>query len=391
MIDERSAAAEVMVSAVMPCLNEGETIGACVRKAVDALGRLGLPWEVIVVDNGSTDRSAEIAASLGARVVREPVKGYGSAYLRGLDEARGRYIVIADSDDSYDWSDIERFIRPLREGRDMVMGSRFKGAIEPGAMPWLHRYFGNPVLSGILRLFFGGRVSDAHCGMRSLTKDAYRRMKLRTVGMEFASEMIVKACKAKLDIAEIPITLHRDGRSGRPHLRTFRDGYRHLRFMLMCSPTYLFFIPGGILMVLGFIPLVALLGGVVWIGGHGYGTHFSLAGIVLVTVGFQIITLGLYAKVYSYEAQFEDDVRFVDRFYRHFSLERGLALGALVFLAGFAIDAYVLYVGIAARFRITVPELNKAALATAFMIIGVQIFFSSFLLSMLDMKRRGRL
>lgn len=382
---------EVVVSAVMPCLNEEETIGRCVGKAVSALTRLNLPWEVIVVDNGSTDRSAAIAADRGARVVREPVKGYGSAYLRGFDEARGRYIVMADSDDSYDWSEIERFITPLQAGRDMVMGSRFKGAIEPGAMPWLHRYFGNPVLSGILRIFFGGRVSDAHCGMRSFTREAYRRLHLKTVGMEFASEMIVKACKAKLDIAEIPITLHRDGRSGKPHLRTFSDGYRHLRFMLMCSPTYLFFIPGAILMILGFIPLIALMRGVVWIGGHGCGTHFSLAGTVLATLGFQIILLGLYAKTYSHEAHFEDDARFVTRFYRYFSLERGLLLGALVFLIGFGLDAYVFHAALKARFSIAIAELNKAVLAATFMIMGVQIFFSSFFLSMLDMKRRGQL
>ncbi|MDD5556385.1 MAG: glycosyltransferase family 2 protein [bacterium] len=379
------------VSAVMPCRNEEETVGTCVRKAAEAIRRLGLRGEVVVVDNGSTDRSAGVAAAAGARVVREPVRGYGSAYLRGLDEARGRYIVMADSDDSYDWSDIGRFIEPLRRGRDMVMGSRFKGTIMPGAMPWLHRHVGNPILSWILRLFFGGRVSDAHCGMRALTRDAFRRLGLKTVGMEFASEMVVKACKAKLDIEEIPITLHPDGRSGRPHLRTFRDGYRHLRFMLMCSPTYLFFIPGAILMLLGFVPLIVLLRGVVWIGGHGYGTHFSLAGMVFVTLGFQIIILGLYAKTYSHEAQFEDDARFINRFYKHFSLERGLLLGALVFLAGLGIDAYVLYVAVQARFSITIAELNKAVLAATFMIMGVQIFFSSFFLSILDMKRRGQL
>ena len=364
---------------------------ATLEKAVRALTRLNLPWEVIVVDNGSTDRSAEIAAARGARVVREPVKGYGSAYLRGLDEARGRHIVMADSDDSYDWSEVGRFVTPLQQGFDMVMGSRFKGSIEPGAMPWLHRYLGNPVLSWMLRLFFGGRVSDAHCGMRSLTKEAYRRLRLKTVGMEFASEMIVKACKAKMRIAEIPITLHRDGRSGRPHLRTFSDGYRHLRFMLMYSPTYLFFVPGAVFMALGFIPLLGLTGGLVWIGGHGYGTHFSLAGTVLAILGFQIILLGLYAKTYSYEAQFEDDARFITRFYRRFSLERGLLLGSVVFLVGFGIDAYVFHTAVKVRFSITVVELNRAALAAALMIIGIQTFFSSFFLSMLDMKRRGQL
>ena len=382
---------EVEVSVVMPCLNEEETIGTCIGKAAASLRRTNLSWEIVVVDNGSTDRSVEIATSLGARVVREPVKGYGTAYLRGFEEARGKFIVMGDSDDSYDWTDVERFIRPLQDGHEMVMGSRFKGKIMPGAMPWLHYYVGNPVLSWILRLFFGARISDAHCGMRSFTREACRKMCLRTTGMEFASEMVVHACKAGLDIVEIPITLYPDGRSRKPHLRTFRDGYRHLRFMLMCSPTYLFLVPGTILLGLGFIPLLALMGGIVWIGGHGYGTHFSLAGIVLVTVGFQVINLGLYAKTYSYQEHFEEDARFVNYFYRYFSLERGLSLGLIVFLVGFTIDAYVLYVGILTDFGTTVTELNKAAVATALMIIGVQIFFSSFFLSMLDMKRRGSL
>jgi len=194
---------DIEVSIVMPCLNEQETIGTCIGKASDSIKRLALDGEIIVVDNGSTDGSAEIAASLGARVIHEPVKGYGSAYIRGFEEARGRYIIMGDSDDSYDWSDIERFIRPLQKGKDMVMGSRFKGEIVPGAMPWLHRYFGNPVLSWILRWFFGTRISDAHCGMRSFTKEAYKKMRLKTTGMEFASEMVVKACKAKLNIEEI--------------------------------------------------------------------------------------------------------------------------------------------------------------------------------------------
>jgi glycosyltransferase involved in cell wall biosynthesis len=386
------AMSEPEVSLVMPCLNEEETIGACVKKASDALKKLHIiDGEIIVVDNGSTDRSVEIASSLGARVVHEPVRGYGSAYLRGFDESRGKYIVMGDSDDSYDWSAIGSFISPLRAGKDMVMGSRFKGTILPGAMPWIHRYFGNPALSWILRWFFKARISDAHCGMRSFTKEAYRRMGLKTTGMEFASELVVKACKAKLDIVEIPITLYPDGRSRKPHLRTFRDGYRHLRFMLMCSPMHLFFIPGLILMIIGFVPLIALMKGVVWIGGHGYGTHFSLAGIVLVTLGFQIINLGLYAKVYSHEAHFEDDARFVERFYKYFSLERGILLGILIFLVGFAIDSYVLYIGIITAFETTIAELNKAALSTALMIIGVQIVFSSFFLSLLDMKRRGYL
>jgi glycosyltransferase involved in cell wall biosynthesis len=233
------------VSVVMPCLNEAETLPICIRKARAALERTGIAGEIVVADNGSTDGSIEIAKSLGARVVHVARRGYGAAYLGGLEEARGRYIVIGDSDDSYDFGDLERFVTPLREGYDAVIGTRLRGTILPGAMPPLHRYLGNPVLTGILNLFFHVGVSDAHCGMRSFTREAFRRLELRTTGMEFASEMIVKMAKARMRIAEVPIVYHPDGRTRSPHLRSFRDGWRHLRFMLLYSPKWLFLIPGG--------------------------------------------------------------------------------------------------------------------------------------------------
>ncbi len=232
------------VSVILPCLDEAETVGTCVGKAVGELRRLGLHGEVIVVDNGSTDGSPEIAERCGARVVHESRRGYGSALMRGAEEARAPFIVMADADDSYDLTDLERFVVGLQGGADLVMGTRLRGTIEPGAMPWLHRWIGNPVLSGILNLLFRPGISDAHCGMRAFTKDAYRRMHLQTTGMEFASEMVIKAALGNMRISEIPITLHPDGRSRRPHLRSFRDGWRHLRFMLLFSPTYLFLVPG---------------------------------------------------------------------------------------------------------------------------------------------------
>jgi len=227
------------VSIILPCLNEAETVGACVAQAVQTLQRLGIRGEVVVIDNGSTDGSPQIAAQSGARVVHEAQRGYGSALMRGVEEARAPFIIMADADESYDLTDLERFVTGLRGGADLVMGTRLRGTIEPGAMPWLHRWIGNPLLSGLLKFLFRPGISDAHCGMRAFTKDAYRRMQLQTTGMEFASEMVIKAALGNMRITEIPITLHPDGRNRPPHLRSFRDGWRHLRFMMLFSPTYL--------------------------------------------------------------------------------------------------------------------------------------------------------
>ena len=235
------------VSVVMPCLNEEETIGPCIEKAREGIRRLGLHGEIIVCDNGSTDRSVEIATRLGARVFHERRKGYGSAYMRGISEARAEYIIMGDSDDTYDFADLEPFLKPLREGYELVMGSRFSGTILPGAMTFSHRYIGNPVLSGILKLFYRVDISDAHCGMRSFTKDAYARMRLQTTGMEFASEMVINAGRERLKIAEVPITYY--PRKGESKLETWRDGWRHLRFMLLYSPTHLFLLPGLLLLL----------------------------------------------------------------------------------------------------------------------------------------------
>src|SRR4051812_13948687 len=253
---------DVEVSVIMPCLNEARTVGRCVDKAIRAMEELGVLGEVIVADNGSSDGSPEIARQHGARVVPVARRGYGSALQAGIAAARGRYVIMGDADDSYDFSRLEPFIERLREGHDLVMGNRFRGGIRPGAMPWHHRYIGNPVLTGILNLFFRSPIRDAHCGLRAFRRDSYARLDLRSPGMEFASEMVVRACLSRQKITEVPTVLHPDGRDRPPHLRSFRDGWRHLRFLLMSPPTFLFLIPGLLLTVLGLsaIPAAALAG-----------------------------------------------------------------------------------------------------------------------------------
>ncbi len=378
---------EVEVSVILPCLDEAETLEACVTKAVATLARLGLRGEVVVVDNGSTDGSQAIATRCGARVVQESRRGYGSALMRGAEEARAPFIIMADADDSYDLTDLERFVAGLRGGADLVMGSRILGRIEPGAMPWHHRWIGNPLLTGLLNLLFRARVSDAHCGMRGFTKDAYRRMRLQTTGMEFASEMVIKAALAKLRIVEIPITLRRDGRTRPPHLRSFRDGWRHLRFMLLFSPTHLFVLPGLACIAVGLLPLLALGGGPRQLFGLTFDVHYMVLGSLLTVLGFQIATTGLFAKAYSHAARLYAPDATLRLLLRHFTLERGLLLGALLFVAGFAIDAAILARWLASG-RDTLDAIRPALQASTLMIIGAQTVFASFFLSMLAVPRR---
>jgi glycosyltransferase involved in cell wall biosynthesis len=372
----------LVVSVVIPCLNEEENIEACVTKAIVAMREAGIAGEVVVADNASEDRSAELARAAGARVVTETRRGYGSAYLAGFAAARGRYLVMADADLTYDFAEIPRFVELLEEGAELVMGDRMDN-IHPGAMPWLHRYVGNPVLTGILNVFFRTGVSDAHCGMRALRRDVLPRLDLRTTGMEFASEMVIRASKEKLDIREFPIEYH--PRGGESKLSSFRDGWRHLRFLLVHSPTHLFMIPGTVLFGLGaLIALTVLLQ--IDIFGRMWDLHAMVGGALLLIVGTQVVSLGLCAHAYGTYFMNEKDPWF-DRMRARFRLEHGLMFGGAVLLAGLAIAAAIVIKWIDRGFG-ALSEERLAVLAAALIIIGLQIFFSSFLLSILGLRRR---
>ena len=372
----------VKVSVVIPCLNEAASIERCVTDARTAFEGQGWEGEVIVADNGSDDRSAELARAAGAVVVHEPRRGYGSAYRAGFAAAQGDYIVMADADLTYDFGDIPRFVTKLDEGADLVMGDRMQG-IQPGAMPWLHRYIGNPLLTGILNLFFRTGVRDAHCGMRAVRRSALPRLDLRTTGMEFASEMVIRAGKERLEIDEIPIHYH--PREGESKLSSFRDGWRHLRFLLVHSPTWLFIVPGAAMAVLGtLIALTVLLQ--VDVLGRAWDLHSMVGGALLMIVGTQVLALGLCAHAYGTYFMGEKDPWF-DRMRARFKLEHGLLLGGVVIAAGFAVGAVILGIWINRGFG-ALSEERLAVLAAALSIVGIQIFFSSFLLSIIGLRRR---
>src|SRR5436190_15609282 len=284
--------AAIELSIVMPCLNEAETLATCIRKARLGMESAGVRGEIVIADNGSTDGSQRIAADLGARVVPVSEKGYGSALRGGIEAARGEYVIMGDADDSYDFSAIDAFVIKLREGFDLVMGNRFLGGIDPGAMPWKHRWSGNPILSAIGRLVFHSKSGDFHCGLRGFRKDAYERLNLKTTGMEFASEMVVRASLMQLKIAEVPIRLHKDGRSRPPHLRSWRDGWRPLRFMLLYSPRWLFLMPGAVLFAASVLLALWLLPGGRQIGGAVLDIHAVLVARLMAIGGYQIVVLG---------------------------------------------------------------------------------------------------
>ncbi|HEY0451536.1 glycosyltransferase family 2 protein [Actinophytocola sp.] len=319
---------------VMPCLNEAETLATCVRKAQGYLDRSGVAGEVLIADNGSTDGSQDIARTLGARVVDVEAKGYGSALMGGIRAARGTYVIMGDADDSYDFSDLDPFVAELRKGADLVMGNRFQGGIEPGAMPPLHRYLGNPVLSAVGKLFFKAPVGDFHCGLRGFRREAILRIGLHTTGMEFASEIVVKSCMSGLRIAEVPTTLKKDGRSRPPHLRSWRDGWRHLRFLLIYSPRWLFLYPGLAVLGLGLLASLVLLVGPVSIGSVGFdvGTMIYAAGFAI--LGYQAVLFSVMTKLFgAREGLLPMSARY-RQLVERFSVERGLILGIVIFLAG---------------------------------------------------------
>jgi glycosyltransferase involved in cell wall biosynthesis len=372
---------DVLVSVVIPCLNEEENIERCVSTALEAMERAGIRGEVVVADNDSEDRSAELAAQAGARVVHEPRRGYGSAYLAGFAAARGRYIVMGDADLTYDFNEIPRFVELLDDGAQLVMGDRMKN-IHKGAMPWHHRYIGNPVLTGVLNLFFRTGVSDAHCGMRAVRRDVLPQLDLRTTGMEFASEMVIRAAKERLDIREFPIQYH--PRGGESKLSSFRDGWRHLRFLLVHSPTHLFVVPGLIMAVIGvLIALTSVLD--IELFGRQWQLHTMVAGSLGMIVGTQVLALGLCAHAYGTYFMGEKDPWF-DRMRARFRLEHGLLLGGAITLAGLVLGVVILGIWIGNSFG-SLSEERLAILAATLVTVGIQVFFSSFLISILGLRR----
>lgn len=373
---------QIRVSAVIPCLNEERTIAICVDKARRSFEELGVAGEVVVVDNGSTDRTAEIALARGARVVAEPVKGYGAALRTGIESARGGIVVMGDGDDSYDWAAIGPFVHKIQEGYDLVIGNRFKGGILPGAMPPLHRYLGNPLLSAITRLAFGVQVGDVHCGMRAFTKEAFARLRMGTPGMEFATEMIANAAHQGLRVAEVPTNLYPDKRGRPPHLRTFRDGWRHLRFILTHAPDYLYLGPGALLLGSGLLLQLLLVRGPVSVGGLHFGIHYVALGAMLALVGFNVINLGVLAKAVMVQRYPALKSRMLELLTGRYTLEFGLIAGALLMLAGLSIDGVILTSYLGSPGAAMESTVHLAFVATTIVVLGLNLLFSSFLLAM---------
>jgi glycosyltransferase involved in cell wall biosynthesis len=370
------------VSVVIPCLDEAGSIEACVRASRDALESAGYDGEVVVVDNGSADGSGELAALAGARVIDEPERGYGNAYLAGLAAARGEYIVMLDADMTYDAGEIPRFVEALRNGGELVIGNRMD-EIHPGAMPWLHRHIGNPVLTGLLNRLFGANVKDAHCGMRAIRSDVLPKLELRTSGMEFASEMVIRAAKLDLDIRQFPIEYH--PREGESKLSTWRDGWRHLRFLLIHSPTHLFLVPGAIMAGLGAVIMAGVIANVS-LFGREWDIHAEIGGSLLLILGVQVLALGLCAMAYGVYFMGEKDSWF-DRMRARFKLEHGLLIGGIIGVAGL-IGGGVLVVNWIDRGFGSLAEQQLAVLAATLVTVGAEVFFTAFLLSILGLRRR---
>jgi glycosyltransferase involved in cell wall biosynthesis len=380
----------IELTVVMPCLNESATVGTCVKKALAAMQRYGIRGEVVIADNGSTDGSQEIAATLGARVVPIPTRGYGSALRGGIAAARGRFVLMGDADDSYDFTQLHVFVGKLREGYDLVMGNRFRGGIQPGAMPPLHFYLGNPVLTGVGRLFFQSTVGDFHCGLRAFRKEAVERLELRTPGMEFASEMVVKATRFHLRVTEVPTTLAPDGRNRAPHLHTWSDGWRHLRFLLLYSPRWLFLYPGMAMLAGGFIASALLLPRPRTIGAVTFDVDTLLFAAMLILIGFQSVVFAMFTKVFVIsEGLLPQDIR-LNRVFQYVTLETGLAAGILLMLGGVGAWGFGLAywrghhfgpLDPAQTMRIVIPGVIS-------LMLGFQTVLSSFFLSVLGMSRR---
>ena len=377
-------------SIVMPCLNEAETLAICIQKAQRSLDENNVAGEIIIADNGSSDGSQEIAAGLGARVVQVAARGYGNALMGGIAAARGKYVIMGDADDSYDFASLGAFIWQLREGYDLVMGNRFLGGIKPGAMPPLHRYLGNPVLTTLGRLFFRSPVGDFHCGLRGFRKSAVINLDLHTTGMEFASEMVVKATLHGMRVTEVPTTLSPDGRTRAPHLRSWRDGWRHLRFLLLYSPRWLFLYPGGLLMLAGLMVMLWLGPGSKVIAGVRFDVHTLLYGAVAIIIGFQSILFAVFTKIFAIsEGLLPEDPR-LNLAFQYVTLEVGLTVGLLLIVTGLGSSVYAYWywdrlsygnLDPSQTMRIVIP-------AVTCLTVGCQTLFSSFFLSILGLKRR---
>jgi len=377
--------ATIDVSVVMPCLNEEQAIGACIKKVQEVFAQKSIKGEIIVADNGSVDRSREIAKALGARVVVEPQRGYGAAYLAGIRAAKGKRIVMADSDNSYDFYEMPKFLEALEKGYDFVIGSRFKGVIMKGSMHWTHRYVGNPILSGMTRLFFHTRLSDIHCGMRAFTAEAYRKMNLMTLGMEFATEMVVSALVNDLTVCEIPISYY--PRAGTSKLSPFADAWRHIRFMLIFCPQWLYFIPGGAGFLVGIASLFILCKGPVLFLGHYWDVHFMIYASLLCILSYQVLHLGVYARTFALQQGFLKYDKLTLFLKRSFNLERGLLVGGLISLTGLVVLLAIVFEWFSRHFG-PLDRIRESVLGVTLLVIGLQTVFSSFLISLLFIERK---
>lgn len=384
--DREGSAAALEVSVVIPCLNEANSVAFCIDKALAAFREIGISGEVLVADNGSNDGSIEIAERHGARVVHVAAKGYGNALRAGIEAAYGQFIIMGDADDSYDFAEVPKFVAGWREGNELVMGNRLRGVIKPGAMPWHHRYVGTPIMSAILNTFFRAGIGDVNCGMRGFTKDLYNRLDLRTTGMEFASEFAIKTAKIGARVTEIPITLWPDKRGRPPHLRSFRDGWRHLRFMLLYAPNWLFLFPGGMLAGLGLALVFWLFPGPRRVGGAVIDVHTMLFGMVFALTGTQIVAIGLFAKVYSYAERLAPKQRSLERWLKRVKLEEGLVFGLVITLFGAGGIARVVYQWVHSDFG-PLHEFRVVIFFSLWFLLGIQVIFSSFFLSMLGISR----
>jgi glycosyltransferase involved in cell wall biosynthesis len=380
----------IEVSVVMPCLNEAETLESCIAKAQRALREAGIAGEVVVADNGSADGSVEIAERMGAKVVNVRARGYGNALMGGIAVASGKYVVMGDADDSYDFGHIPRFVEQLRGGADVVMGNRFRGGIEKDAMPALHRYLGNPLLTWLGRLFFHSPVGDFYCGLRGFRKDAYERMGLRTTGMEFATEMVVKATLLRLRIAEVPTTLSPDGRNRPPHLRTWRDGWRTLRFFLLYSPRWLFLYPGMAMMLAGCLLGLWLLPAPRAVGNITFDVHTLVYASAFVLLGFQAVAFAVFTKFFAISEGLLPPDPTLDKLFRYITLEIGLAIGALLTVAGLASSVYAVGAWGSKHFGgLDYPHTMRLVIPAALLLtLGAQTIFASFFMSVLGLRRR---